>query len=263
MRLERVIKTIILAGGRGTRLSEETESRPKPMVLLDENPILWHIMQIYLKQGYSDFVIALGYKGEFIKRWLLDLKDLNGNMHINLKENKSIFDRTFQYENLKISAIETGLDTQTGGRILACMRYFPNETMMTTYGDGLANININKLLNFHKSHGRLATVTAVRPPSRFGQLRLGDDDGVLSFGEKVITDSGWINGGFFVFEPEVANFVLNDLEPLETGALPRLANENQLMAFKHEGFWMPMDTLRERNELTRLTKLPDLPWLNF
>jgi glucose-1-phosphate cytidylyltransferase len=258
-----MINTIILAGGRGSRLSEETEERPKPMVLLDSNPILWHIMKIYLIQGYSYFSIALGHKGEIIKKWLMDLHSLNGNLHLDFQLNKIKFDRRIIFDNLKISAIETGLESQTGGRILNCMKVLPKETVMATYGDGLGNININRLIEFHKTHKKLATVTAVRPPSRFGQLDINDGDNqVKNFGEKSALDSGWINGGFFVLEPEVVNYINDENEPFETGALPRLAIDSQLMAFKHEGFWMPMDTLRERNELRSLATLPVIPWLD-
>ena len=232
------MKVIILTGGLGTRLSEETESKPKPMVLIDKNPILWHLMNIFSRQGLNDFVLALGYKGEVIKRWIQD----NDNALWN------------------ITALETGLESQTGGRIAQCMRTLPGERVMATYGDGLANISMNDLLAFHESHGKLATVTAVHPPARFGHLHINGDQ-VTHFGEKSQADEGWINGGFFILEPEVVNFIQGDGDIFERGALPALAKSGQLMAFHHEGFWQPMDTLRDRNELTRMAKEIPPPWL--
>lgn len=232
------------------------------MVLINGQPIISHIMNIYINQGFKEFVFALGYKGDFIKRWILDKKELNGNLFVDFQNNSMKREEIKDNLELKIHAIDTGLDSQTGGRIKICMEKFPGESFMATYGDGLGNININNLINFHKQHGKLATITAVRPPARFGEINL-DGNKVKKFSEKPQTESGWINGGFFVFEPEVSSYILDVLEPLETGALPRLAIEDQLMAFRHEGFWMPMDTLRERNELSRLAKLSNIPWLNF
>jgi len=231
------VKTIILAGGLGTRISEETETKPKPMVLIDDKPILWHVMNIYASQGHTDFVIATGYKGEIIHDWIKSL-----NTHWS------------------ITAIDTGSDTQTGGRVQQCMATVPGERVMVTYGDGLANVRIDELLNFHSHQERLATVTAVRPPARFGVLE-SHNGLVTSFGEKRQADSGWINGGFFVFEPEVADLIHDYSEPLETGALPRLVNKRQLSSYHHEGFWQPMDTLRERTILSELSTLKQVPWL--
>ena len=233
------MKTIILAGGLGTRISEETDNKPKPMVLLDENPIIWHLMNIYATHGHTDCVVAAGYKSEVIFEWVKNLKT-----------------------DWKIEVIDTGLETQTGGRIKKCMEVIGPQKVMVTYGDGLGNINIAKLLEFHSQHGKQSTVTAVRPPARFGQLTL-DGDKVTEFGEKQHADGGWINGGFFVIEPQVVDLIKNDSDPFETSALPTLAKRDQLRAFHHEGFWQPMDTLREKNELSEYAKSGLTPWLNF
>ena len=233
------MKTIILAGGLGTRISEETNSKPKPMVLIDEYPILWHVMNIYASQGFDDFVIATGYKGEVIRDWVHNL---------NTEWN--------------IQTLDTGSETQTGGRIRQCMQALPNERVFVTYGDGLANVNLPALLDFHVHQGRKATVTAVRPPARFGVLE-SVNGRVINFGEKRQADAGWINGGFFVLEGSVEVEVHSASEPFETGALPRLVKQENLSAFHHEGFWQPMDTLRERNLLSDYSKLNPVPWLRI
>jgi glucose-1-phosphate cytidylyltransferase len=230
------VKVIILAGGLGTRISEETGDKPKPMVLIDDRPIIWHLMNIFAAQGFKDFVIAAGYKCEVIQEWVAKSK--------------------FEWS---VEVLDTGLNTQTGGRIKKCIQNFPNDDFLATYGDGLGNVNINALVNFHQSHGKLATVTAVHPPARFGVLDI-ENGSVVHFGEKVQTGSGWINGGFFVLSRQVSEYVLDDSEPFETGALPRLAFERQLMAFEHSGFWQPMDTLREKLDLQKLAKLIPTPW---
>jgi glucose-1-phosphate cytidylyltransferase len=231
------LKVVILAGGLGTRISEETDDKPKPMVPIDGQPILWHIMNIYAQQGFRDFVVATGYKGEVIADWV--------------KTQKS---------DWNITAVDTGLETQTGGRIKRCMDLFPGERILATYGDGVGNININKLIAFHNSHGKLATLTAVRPPARFGYLGM-ENGQVLHFGEKNQSDAGWINGGYFVLESKVAGYINFNSEPFETGALPRLAVEGELMAFEHYGFWQPMDTLREKHDLEKLVQEGNPPWL--
>ena len=233
------MKTIILAGGLGTRISEETDNKPKPMVLLDENPIIWHLMNIYAKHGHTDFVVAAGYKSEVIFEWVKNLKT-----------------------DWKIEVINTGLETQTGGRIKKCMKAIGPQKVMVTYGDGLGNVNISKLLEFHAQHGKQATVTAVRPPARFGQLTL-DGNKVTEFGEKQHADGGWINGGFFVIEPQVTDLINNDSDPFETSALPALAKQDQLRAFHHEGFWQPMDTMREFDVLNDLWNKGTAPWKNW
>jgi glucose-1-phosphate cytidylyltransferase len=231
------LKVLILAGGLGTRISEETADKPKPMVTLGGKPILWHLMNIYAKQGLNEFVVATGYRGNVISNWVSKLKS-----------------------DWKISTIDTGLETQTGGRIKLCMDLFPGERVLATYGDGLGNVNLTKLIQFHENHGRTATLTAVRPPARFGYLDTRNGQ-VLHFGEKNQSDAGWINGGFFVLEPNVAPYIYNLNEPFETGALPRLTEREELMAYEHFGFWQPMDTLREKNELEKLATKAIPPWL--
>lgn len=254
------MKIIILAGGLGTRLSEETENKPKPMVLIDDKPILWHLMNIFSQQGYNEFVLALGYRSDVIKRWLLDLNELDGDITIDTATKKvHHLNKNAQYA-WQVTALETGLSTQTGGRIAQCMRAFPGERVIATYGDGLANVSINELLKFHDAHGKLATVTAVRPPARFGHMHI-DGDQVMHFGEKNQSDAGWINGGFFVLEPEVASLVSGNMEPFESGALPRLVEQQELMAYHHHDFWQPMDTLREKQELTKFALENVPPWL--
>ena len=255
------MRVLILAGGLGTRISEETSDKPKPMVAINGKPILAHLMDIFSVQGFCDFVLALGYRGDVIKRWLKDLNDLEGNIVVDTARKSIIQINNTEKVSWKITALETGIKTQTGGRIRHCMSHFPNERLIVTYGDGLANVNINKLLEFHENHGKLATVTAVRPPARFGYMKFSEKNLVEHFGEKNQLDEGWINGGFFILEPEVANYIEDDFEPFETGAIIRLVKNKQLMSFRHEGFWQPMDTLREKNELERLASLSTPPWL--
>jgi glucose-1-phosphate cytidylyltransferase len=239
------MKIIIIAGGLGTRIAEETEDKPKPMVLINNKPIIWHLMNIFCVQGFNEFIISTGYKSEVIENWVgnNEIQDSNRNL-------------------MNIQTINTGLNTQTGGRISEVMKTLIGEKVIATYGDGLANISIKNLLAFHNSHGRLATVTAVRPPARFGYMKI-DKNKVSHFGEKNQSDEGWINGGFFVLEPKVIDFIQSVNEPFESGALVRLANESQLMAYHHEGFWQPMDTLREKNELTEKALLKMPPWLQL
>ena len=251
---------IILAGGLGTRIAEETENKPKPMVLIDDKPILWHLMNIFSQQGFNDFVLALGYRSDVIKRWVLDLNDLDGNITIDARSKSVTHHDKTESSKWKVTALETGLNTQTGGRIAKCMNMFPGERVIATYGDGLANVSITKLLAFHESHGKLATVTAVRPPARFGYLDIFKNK-VQNFGEKNQSDAGWINGGFFVLEPEVAKYISSDDEPFELGALPRLVKDNNLMAYQHDDFWQPMDTLREKQDLTKFAQMVPPPWL--
>jgi glucose-1-phosphate cytidylyltransferase len=227
----------------GTRISEETGDKPKPMVLINKRPILWHLMNIFSLQGLNEFIISTGYKSEIIENWV---------------QNNQIFDSNLN--RMKISIINTGLHTQTGGRISEIMKIFPNENFIATYGDGLANVPIKELLNFHSSHGNLATVTAVRPPARFGYMKIKKNV-VTHFGEKNQSDEGWINGGFFVLNSKVKDYVKSIDEPFETGALVRLANESKLIAFHHKGFWQPMDTLREKNLLEAESMLTTPAWL--
>lgn len=239
------MKVIIIAGGLGTRIAEETEDKPKPMVLINGKPILWHLMNIFSIQGMNDFIISTGYKSEVIEDWVTNNKIINTNN-----------------DKIDIKTLNTGLSTHTGGRISEVMKTIPNEKVVATYGDGLANVSIKNLLNFHKLHGKLATVTAVRPPARFGYLKI-ENNKVTHFGEKNQSDEGWINGGFFVLEPGVSKYIESIDEPFETGALVRLTNESQLMSYQHSGFWQPMDTLREKRELERMAMQKNPPWLEF
>jgi len=228
------MKTIILAGGFGTRLSEETELHPKPMVEIGGRPILWHIMKTYAHYGFNDFSVALGYKGNMIKRFFLDYRLLTSSLSVSLGGEKVDW-HTGPEENWNVDLMDTGAETMTGGRLKRLMPTNENETVMMTYGDGVANINIKKLVEFHRSHGKLATVTAVRPPARFGSLSF-DGDNVTGFTEKPQLAEGWINGGYFVFESEVSNYIEGDETYLEREPLERLAQDGQLMAYKHSDY---------------------------
>lgn len=252
------MKIIILAGGLGTRLAEETEIKPKPMVEIGGRPILWHVMKIYASQGFNDFFIALGYKGEAIKKFFVDYYTLNGSMSINLATGETeIHER--ESEDWKVHLIETGLNSMTGGRVKRFEPFVKNETFMVTYGDGVGNVNIKELLEFHRSHGKLATVTAVHPPARFGELLI-NEDATANFSEKPQTGEGWINGGFLVFESKVFDYLQGDESVMEKDALETLANEGQLVAYKHRGFWQCMDTLRDKNMLESLWQKGNAPW---
>lgn len=232
------MKVVILCGGKGTRLSEETKLRPKPLVEIGEKPILMHIMQSYMKYGFIDFNLAIGYLGEQVNTFV-DESKLSG----------------------KVNVIDTGQDTLTGGRLLRLKSHLVNQkTFMLTYGDGVCNVNLKKLVDFHTSHGKIATVTAVRPPARFGVMKINGNK-VKYFHEKSQTDVGWINGGYFVFNTEIFNYLKNDYSVLEEWPLQQLTNEEELMAFKHEGFWQCMDTLRDKEYLDELCEQGNTPWL--
>ncbi len=252
------MKVIILAGGRGTRLTEETATRPKPMVEIGGRPILWHIMKIYASQGYEDFLIACGYKGEIIKEYFYNYYVYNSDYVINLRDGSRKIIKS-STDNWRVCVIDTGLETQTGGRILRLRDWIDGENFMVTYGDGVGNIDISKLIKFHQAHGKIATLTAVRPPARFGGLSLTGDR-VKEFSEKPQTGEGWINGGFFVFRRNVFDYIEDDSTILERDPLERMAFEGQLMAFRHEGFWQPMDTLRDKNLLEDLWISNRAPW---
>jgi glucose-1-phosphate cytidylyltransferase len=252
------MKVIILAGGRGTRLAEETGARPKPMIEIGGKPIIWHIMKTYASYGQNDFLIACGYKGELIKEYFHNFFIHTNDYIIDLRVGK--FD-IINHNGIdwQVGVIDTGLDTMTGGRILRLQQYLCDQTFLVTYGDGVGDIDIAKLLAFHKSHGKLATVTAVRPPARFGGLALSGEE-VTEFSEKPQTGEGWINGGFFVFEPGVLKYLTDEQTILEREPLERLAQDRQLMAYRHYGFWQPMDTLREKNLLESLWLEGKAPW---
>jgi glucose-1-phosphate cytidylyltransferase len=240
----------ILAGGLGSRIQEETEIKPKPMVEIGGRPILWHIMKIYAHQGFTDFVIALGYRGESIKRYMVDYAALHSDLTVSLKDGAFVT-RNGQPEDWTVELIDTGQDTATGGRIKRLAPYVGDGTFMLTWGDGVADIDLGRLLDFHRSHGKLATLTAVRPPARFGHLELRDD-AVTEFSEKPQIGEGWINGAFFVLEPGVFDYVDGDDTQWEREPLERLAAEGQLMAYRHESFWQCMDTLRDKKLLEEL-----------
>lgn len=252
------MKIIILAGGYGTRIAEETSIRPKPMIEIGSKPMLWHIMNIYASYGFIDFVVACGYKGEVIKEYFHNFFFHNSDFFIDLSSGSHRVINSCEH-NWRVGLVDTGLSTMTGGRLLRLKEWIGNETFMLTYGDGLADVNISSLIDFHYQHKKLATVTAVRPPSRFGGLVL-DNAQVVEFSEKPQTGEGWINGGFFVFEPAVLDYIDGDKTILEREPLERLAADGQLMAFRHEGFWQPMDTLREKQLLESLWASGNAPW---
>ena len=252
------MKTVILAGGRGSRLSEETSLRPKPMVEIGGKPILWHVMKIYASHGYQDFLIACGYKGEMIKEYFQNYFFRSSDFFVDLKTGTREVVNTDGVD-WRVGVIDTGLETMTGGRILRLKPWLIDSAFMVTYGDGVGDIDISSLVQFHKRHGKLATITAVHPPSRFGSLILSGDM-VSEFSEKPQTGEGWINGGYFIFEPEVLNYFLDDTTILERESLEKLAADRQLMAYRHWGFWQPMDTLREKELLEALWATGQAPW---
>lgn len=251
------MKVVILAGGFGSRLSEETEIKPKPMIEIGEKPILWHIMKTYAHFGFNEFYIALGYRGELIKRYFMDYFNLNGSMTLHLANGK-VDKHANHCDDWIVHLMDTGMDTLTGGRLKRLEPYLQNDTFMLTYGDGVSDVNLDRLLQFHKAHNCIATVTSVRPPARFGGINF-EGDMVVSFDEKPQIGEGWINGGYFVFEPGIFRYLAGDQTNLEADALPRLAADHQLLAYRHEGFWQCMDTLREKRLLENLWQ-NEKPW---
>jgi glucose-1-phosphate cytidylyltransferase len=252
------MKVVILAGGRGTRLAEETTTRPKPMVEIGGKPILWHIMKLYGCYGYKEFLIACGYKGEMIKEYFHNYFIHNSDYIIDLRDGTRQIVKS-NGDDWKVGVIDTGQETMTGGRILRLKEWTANDTFLATYGDGVGSVDIKSLVEFHKSHGKIATVTAVRPPARFGGLNI-DGDQVIEFSEKPQAGGGWINGGFFVFEPGIFDYLLDDKTILERDPLERLAADLQLMAFRHAGFWQPMDTIRDKEYLEECWVSGRAPW---
>ncbi|NEQ69511.1 MAG: glucose-1-phosphate cytidylyltransferase [Symploca sp. SIO2D2] len=254
------MKAVLLAGGLGTRLSEETSIRPKPMVEVGGKPILWHIMKIYSSHGIDEFIICCGYKGyvikEYFNNYFLHMSDVTFDMRFN-----QMNVHTGNAEPWKVTLVDTGASTMTGGRLKRVREYLGNETFCFTYGDGVSNVDVTKLIEFHKSQKTLATLTAVQPPGRFGAIALGQEQTkIASFQEKPGGDGAWINGGYFVLEPEVIDYIAEDATVWEQEPLQKLAHNGQLSAYKHDGFWQPMDTLKDKNRLEKLWQNDEAPW---
>ena len=255
------VKVVILAGGRGSRLSEETDSKPKPMVEIGGRPILWHIMKIYSQYGIKDFIICLGYKGAKIKEYFFNYNLYSSDLTINLRSGMTIHQS--EAEDWRVTLVETGMETQTGGRLKRIRQYLGDDNLFCmTYGDAVADIDVAAALNFHRTHGRLATVTAVRPLARFGALHV-EGDMVDRFEEKPVEESGLISGGFFILAPAVIDLIDNETTLWEKEPMETLAREGQLMAYRHSGFWQPMDTLRDRMLLDRLCEDNQAPWITW
>ena len=246
------MKAVILAGGFGTRISEESHLKPKPMIEIGGKPILWHIMKIYSYYGINDFVICLGYKGYYIKEYFAHYFLHESDVTFDFRNNNQQIIHTQHAEPWKVTLVDTGLTTMTGGRVKRIKDYIDNDTFMLTYGDGVSDVNIAELLKYHKDNEKIATVTSVQPEGRFGALGLNDKNEVLGFKEKPKGEVGWINGGFFVLEPEIFDYIDGDATFFEREPLENLAKKNQLMAYKHSGFWQPMDTLRDKDYLESL-----------
>ncbi|SFE80105.1 glucose-1-phosphate cytidylyltransferase [Roseivivax sediminis] len=253
------MKVAILAGGKGTRLAEETSVRPKPMVEIGGRPILWHIMMLYSHYGFNDFAVALGYKSEYIKRYFAEYGSLSGNLTVRMGSDIPVQPHERNHAPWQIDLIETGDETMTGGRVKRLKPQLNGGTFMLTWGDGVSDVDIPRLIDFHKSHGKLATITAVRPPARYGHMRF-DGDRVTAFEEKPQTAEGWINGAFFVLEPEVLDYIEGDDVMFEHAPLENLARDGELMAYRHDGFWSAMDTLRDKHVLQKLWDTGGRPW---
>jgi len=252
------IPVVILCGGMGTRLREETEYKPKPMVEIGGKPVLWHIMKLYSHFGFRRFILCLGYKGNVIKDFFLNYEAMSNDFTISLgKKNNLAYESNHTEQDFNVTLVNTGLKTMTGGRVKRIEKFIETETFMVTYGDGLANVKINDLVSFHKKHGKIATLTATRPPSRYGIIELMENDQVKQFREKVQTE--WINGGFLVFNRRVFDYLDSDCI-LERDPMEKLAEEKQLMAYRHEGFWIGMDTYREYEMLNDIWETGNVPW---
>ena len=252
------MKVVLLAGGLGTRLAEYTESIPKPMVPIGGRPILWHIMQHYAAYGHKDFFLALGYKAQVVKEYFLNYRALNADFTVDLQTG-AVTPHQLDQVDWKVTLVDTGLQTMTGGRVKRMEPFIGNETFLLTYGDGVANVDLEALLTFHRKHGKLVTITAVRPTARFGELELSGNQ-VVKFQEKPQVHEGWINGGFFVMEPGFFELINNDQTILERSPLERAAEMGELVAYQHEGFWQCMDTKRDRDNLETLALLDHPPW---
>lgn len=254
------MKVVILAGGYGTRISEESHLRPKPMIEIGQRPILWHIMKQYSHYGFNDFIICLGYKGFFIKEYFAHYFLHESDVTFDFQNENNLVTHHHTAEPWKVTLVNTGVETMTGGRVKRIQHYVGNEPFMMTYGDGVSDVNIAELVYNHKLHGRLATVTTVQPSGRFGALNITGSNEVKGFQEKPKGDGSWINAGFFVLEPEVFNYISDDSTIFEKDPLEGLARDGELMCHRHEGFWQPMDTLRDKNHLEELWKSGEAPW---
>ena len=254
------MKVVILAGGYGTRISEHSQWRPKPMIPVGDYPILWHIMKIYSAYGYTDFILCTGYKSAVIKDYFLNYYLYQSDVTVDLGKGNELTVHRYSAESWRVTMAETGMDTMTGGRVRRIRRFVGNEPFMLTYGDGLADIDLHALVRFHLAHGKLATVTAVQPQGRFGALTMHGDGRVEQFREKLSGDGAWVNGGFFVLQPEVFDYIDGDASVFEREPLERLAADGELMAYRHHGFWQPMDTLRDHKYLESLWKSGKAPW---
>ncbi len=255
------MKVVIFAGGMGTRISEESHLRPKPMIEIGEKPILWHIMKIYEAYGFNDFIICLGYKSQVIKDYFLNYFMYNSDVSIDLATNQMTVHNT-DTNTFKVTLVETGFNTMTAGRLKRVQKYVGNEEFMLTYGDGVSDINLKELLKFHHQHGKIATVTAIQPDAKYGVMEIADSTHVSHFREKAKADMGWINGGFFILKPEVFNYLDGEMDNVmwEDSPLEGLTRDQQLMAYKHHGFWKCMDALRDKVELEKEWNSGNAPW---
>lgn len=257
------MKVVILAGGLGTRISEESHLKPKPMIEIGDSPIIWHILKYYSSYGFNEFIICCGYKGYFIKEYFADYYLHRSDITFDFTDNNNMIIHNNIAEPWKVTVVDTGLETQTGGRIKKIEKYINNETFMLTYGDGVSDVDLSKLYEFHKEQGKIATITAIQPGGRFGVLDIDNNQQINKFAEKTKEDGGWINGGFMVLEPEIFKYIDNDMTVLEKEPLESLAMEKQLMAYKHTGFWKCMDTMRDKETLEYLCKIKEAPWIRW
>lgn len=255
------MKVVILAGGFGTRISEESHLKPKPMIEIGDKPILWHIMKIYSYYGFNDFIICLGYKGYCIKEYFFHYYLYEADVTFDYSQKNEMIIHDNNINPWRVTLVDTGKETMTGGRLKRVQKFIGNHQFMLTYGDGVSDINIQQLVNYHRSHGKFATVTTTQPPGRFGSLDLEPNGCVKAFREKPKGDTSWINSGFFVMEPEVFNYIDGDATILERDPLENLAKDRQLMAYKHSGYWHPMDTLKDKNHLDDMWKSGKPPWI--
>lgn len=254
------MKVVILAGGLGTRISEETHSKPKPMIHIGDRPILWHIMKIYSYYGFREFIICLGYKGYVIKEYFANYAITESDITIDFSKKHRLYYHSPPAEPWRVTLVDTGKETMTGGRLKRVQKYIGSEPFLFTYGDGVSNANIRELVSFHRAHGKLATVTAVQPAGRFGSLLIRHDGGVEQFSEKIKGDGGWVNGGFFVLQPDIFDYLEGDSTVFEKEPLEGLAKDGKLQAYKHTGFWYAMDTLRDKMMLEGLWNSGEAPW---